>query len=65
MRIRVNGLERDVAARTLNAVLEELGYEEQLIATALNQEFVRAKDRGETLLREGDALEIVAPKQGG
>jgi sulfur carrier protein len=65
MRIRVNGLERDVAARTLAALLEELEYGAQLVATALNQDFVRAKDRVETPLRENDSVEIVAPKQGG
>jgi sulfur carrier protein len=65
MRIRVNGLERDVAARTLELLLAELGYEDQLVATALNRNFVRSKDRIETPLREGDAVEIVAPKQGG
>jgi len=65
MRIRVNGHERDVAAQTLELLLEELGYEDQLVATALNRDFVRAKDRVETPLRAGDAVEIVAPKQGG
>ena len=45
MRIRVNGHERDVAARTLAALLEELEYGDQLVATALNRDFVRAKDR--------------------
>ena len=65
MRIRVNGLERDVAAPTLAALLDELGYADQLVATALNRDFVRAKDRVETPLRENDSVEIVAPKQGG
>jgi sulfur carrier protein len=65
MRIRVNGDERDVAARTLAALLEELEYGDQLVATALNRDFVRAKDRVETPLRENDSVEIVAPKQGG
>ena len=44
---------------------EELEYGDQLVATALNRDFVRAKDRVETPLRENDAVEIVAPKQGG
>jgi sulfur carrier protein len=65
MRIRVNGEPRDIAAPTLEELLGELGYEEQLVATALNQAFVRAKDRSETKLRDGDAVEILAPKQGG
>jgi sulfur carrier protein len=65
MRIRVNGEERDVAAETLEHLLRELGYKDQPIATALNRDFVRRQDRDATRLREGDAVEIVAPKQGG
>lgn len=65
MRIDVNGEARDVEALTLALLLNELGYGDQHVATALNQEFVRAKDRGETPLREGDAVEIVSPRQGG
>jgi len=65
MRIDVNGEAREVEAPTLELLLAELGLAEQLVATALNQGFVRAKDRGETALREGDAVEIVSPRQGG
>ncbi|HEY8126368.1 MAG TPA: sulfur carrier protein ThiS [Methylocystis sp.] len=46
-------------------LLHELGYDERSVGTALNQEFVRAKDRAETQLRDGDAVEIVTPRQGG
>ena len=35
------------------------------VGTALNQEFVRDRDRAQTPLREGDAVEIVTPRQGG
>lgn len=52
-------------ATTLQMLLDELGYDEKTVGTALNQEFVRAKDRAETRLREGDAVEIVTPRQGG
>jgi sulfur carrier protein len=65
MRINVNGRMREVAALTLEALLAELDYENQPLATALNQEFVRGKDRAATPLREGDAVEIVSPRQGG
>jgi sulfur carrier protein len=65
MRIEVNGEAREVEASTLALLLSELGYGDQLVATALNQEFIRAKDRGETPLRSGDAVEIVSPRQGG
>jgi sulfur carrier protein len=65
MRIQVNGRPREVSATTLQSLLRELGYEDQKVGTALNQEFVRDRDRDATPLREGDAVEIVTPRQGG
>jgi sulfur carrier protein len=65
MRIQVNGRPREVSATTLDALLHELGYEDQKVGTALNQEFVRDRDRQKTMIREGDAVEIVTPRQGG
>ena len=45
---------------------DELGYDEQTVGTAVNQEFVRARDRGrDAACSEGDAVEIVTPRQGG
>ncbi|MGD9543383.1 MAG: sulfur carrier protein ThiS [Methylocystis sp.] len=49
----------------MQTLLLELGYDEKTVGTALNQEFVRAKDRADTRLRDGDAVEIVTPRQGG
>ena len=65
MRIVVNGVEQEVAANTLAAALVRLDYGEAKVATALNGEFVPARKRGETALRDGDRVEIVAPRQGG
>ena len=65
MNIHVNGKARDVAAATLAALLRELEYEEVAVATALNQNFIRKSDRGKTQLKEGDAVEILTPRQGG
>lgn len=65
MRILVNGLQRDVRATTLCGLLHELGYEDQKVGTAVNQEFVRSKDREMIKLKEDDAVEIVTPRQGG
>ena len=65
MHIHVNGKARHVAAATLAALLRELEYEDGTVATALNRSFVRRCDRGETPLKEGDAVEILAPRQGG
>lgn len=65
MRIQVNGKAREVASATLAALLSELDYEQGAVATALNQTFVRKADRGKTVLNEGDAVEILVPRQGG
>jgi sulfur carrier protein len=65
MHIHVNGKPLEVAAATLGALLRELDYDDGAIATALNQDFVRKTDRGKTPLKEGDAVEILVPRQGG
>ncbi|MGH6836400.1 MAG: sulfur carrier protein ThiS [Methylocella sp.] len=65
MRIQVNGKALDVEAATLGALLRELDYEDGAIATALNRNFVRKTERAKTPLKEGDAVEILVPRQGG
>ncbi len=65
MQIRVNGKAHDVTATTLAALLAELDYQDRLVATAVNQTFVRATDRLATKLNPGDAVEILVPRQGG
>jgi sulfur carrier protein len=65
MTIIWNGAARDVESRSLVAILRELGYDETAIATAVNGEFVPARKRETVVLDDGDALEVVAPRQGG
>ncbi len=65
MQIRVNGKAREVAAMTLAALLAELDYQDKLVATAVNQMFVRAVDRLTTKLNPEDSVEILVPRQGG
>ena len=65
MKIIVNGDARDVTAASLGAALDELGFQEAVVATALNGEFVSAPARAATRLSEGDRVEILAPMQGG
>ena len=65
MKITVNGIMREVEAATLAALVAELDLGEATVATALNASFVRATDRPATALAEGDAVEIVSPRQGG
>jgi sulfur carrier protein len=65
MRILVNGAWRETVAGELSCVLEELGYGEAVVATAVNGEFVAAGVRPGTRLAEGDRVEVLAPMQGG
>ena len=65
MQVIVNGAPQEVAAATLAKTLVALGYADAIVATALNGEFVPKRKRAETLLSEGDRIEIVAPRQGG
>jgi sulfur carrier protein len=65
MTLIVNGEPREVAGGTLAEALQVLDYGEAKVATALNGEFVPARARGSTLVKDGDRLEILAPRQGG
>lgn len=64
MRITINGSVRDTSAATLAEVLAEAGMSGR-IATALNGSFVPATLRETTPLHDGDAIEALAPMQGG
>lgn len=65
MQIVVNGEARRIEAATLAQALLELGYRNAHVATALNGVFVPAGQRATQPLGDGDALEILAPMQGG
>ena len=65
MQIIVNGVEQELRATTLAQALDELDYGDSIVATALNGRFVAAAGRASMMLANGDALEIVAPMQGG
>jgi sulfur carrier protein len=63
--ITVNGEVTETQARTLAELVAVCGFAETQVATALNGDFVARAARVATLLREGDKVEIVAPRQGG
>jgi sulfur carrier protein len=65
MKLVVNGEMQELAAATLAEALQSLDLAEARIATALNGEFVPARIRQATALKDGDRIEIVAPRQGG
>jgi len=65
MTVIVNGEPRELAASNLAAALKALDYETATVATALNGEFVPRRAREATALKDGDRIEILAPRQGG
>lgn len=65
MKITVNGAATDVRGGSLAEVLDELGFGEAKVATAVNEDFVPSAIRATTAISQGDRVEIVAPKQGG
>ena len=65
MRLVINGEPLEVRARKLDALIAELDYPPELVATAVNEQFVRAKERASTPLDENDRVEILTPRQGG
>jgi sulfur carrier protein len=65
MALAVNGEPRKIAAATLAEAIAALDLADAVVATALNGEFVPKRQRAATLLKDGDRIEIVAPRQGG
>ncbi len=65
MKITVNGEARITEAKSLEELCRELGFSEARVATARNGDFVSAKAREAVALAEGDAIEVLSPRQGG
>lgn len=65
MKITLNGAARAVNGPTVQDALDQIGLGSAKVATALNGAFLPAARRASTQLTEGDALEVVAPMQGG
>lgn len=65
MMIHLNGRPREVAAATLADLVAAEDVRPEVVATALNGDFVPRDRRASTPLSDGDRVEIVAPRQGG
>jgi sulfur carrier protein len=65
MNIIINGMKTDTTARNVAELLREQGYEGKIIAVARNSVFVPKMEHTNTILNDGDDIEIVAPMQGG
>jgi sulfur carrier protein len=65
MKLIINGEDRDVAAGTVLALLEELGLNPKATVVERNQEIVDRAAYGGTALAAGDVLELVRIVGGG
>jgi sulfur carrier protein len=67
MRLRINGIEEEVAVATLAELLSARGVnpKARFLAVAVNGAVVRRADWPERPLSPGDDIEIVRPLQGG
>jgi sulfur carrier protein len=65
MRVIVNGEAREISSRSVDALLAELDYEGRHFAIALNYDVLPKSRWAQTLLKSGDEIEIITPRQGG
>jgi sulfur carrier protein len=65
MRVIVNGETREIASASVDALLAELEFEGTHFAIALNFDVVPRSRWADTLLKSGDEIEIITPRQGG
>ena len=65
MRVTINGELREIASSHVDALLSELEYEGTHFAVALNFDVLPRSRWAETMLKAGDEIEIITPRQGG
>jgi len=65
IRIQVNGEARQTQARTVLALVEELGLDVRKVAVERNLEIVPRSLHADTLLADGDRIEVVQFVGGG
>ena len=65
MRVIVNGEQREIASRSVDALLGELEYEGTHFAIALNFDVLPRSQWAQTPIMTGDEIEIITPRQGG
>ena len=63
--VKVNGVERDIAGKTVAQYLATTDYDSKRIAVEHNGDIVFKSQYGETVLEDGDCLEVVSFVGGG
>ena len=61
----VNGERRETAATRITALLSELEFTGTQVAIAVNRGVVPRARWSDVELNDGDAIEIISPRQGG
>ncbi len=61
----VNGERVEIVSADLAETLAAFDYADALVATAVDGEFAPKREPQETPVREGDRIEIPAPRRGG
>lgn len=65
MKLQLNGASIETEVSTLAELLAAEGLGGAKVATAVNGEFVPVAVRADKILNAGDAIEVLAPMQGG
>ena len=63
--VKVNGEEKNIAGKTIAEYLSTTNYDIKRIATELNGDIVPKAQYAETVLKNGDSIEIVSFVGGG
>lgn len=63
--VRINGEMTDAAGAVLEDILVEKGYNMKFIAVEINEHIVKKADYPETILQDGDTVEVVSFVSGG
>ena len=66
IKVSVNGEVKEIReGLNIKEMIEELGYKKEGFAVAVNTTFVAIDTYNETIIKEGDTIDILAPVQGG
>jgi len=66
IKVSVNGEIKEIAeGLNVKQLIEALNYKQKGFAVAINTTFVSIKSYEETIINDGDTIDILAPVQGG
>ena len=63
--VKVNGNQTDYDGKTISEILDILKYEPKRVAVELNENILPKAKYGDTVLKDGDVVEIVGFVGGG